>query len=274
MFVNYEQPTDTFLGVQSGERANLPAGVLNLTLEWKPLPGVTSEMVEWMFGNLHKPALSPFDGATYPMYTILHPTDHITFLAKPADRPVTRGSTFTFIENPNSQCVYQPTSFAAPWVCPRDRKGFTRDTPEAVWARAPQTNATLVVDVLNRHECTWYKERELPHFGRRVVTTSKMTWQDTPDGLVLRASRLAGVMRPNRTDAFETAAAEAELLRQANEVVRVAYLDGAFGGNITASAMFFAMHWGQEWSGMQAWLPQVFKSSQQQQLGKDAASSR
>ena len=42
--------------------------MLNLTLEWKPLEGLTAEMVEWMFGNLHKTALSPFDNKTYPMY--------------------------------------------------------------------------------------------------------------------------------------------------------------------------------------------------------------
>lgn len=67
VFTNADKPADTFLGLQSVERRNLPAGVLNLTLEWKPLPGLTAEMVEWMFGNLHKTALSPFDNKTYPM---------------------------------------------------------------------------------------------------------------------------------------------------------------------------------------------------------------
>lgn len=67
VFINADQPTDTFLGLQSVERGNLDAGVLNLTLEWKPLPNLTAEMVEWMFGNLHKTAVSPFDGKTYPM---------------------------------------------------------------------------------------------------------------------------------------------------------------------------------------------------------------
>jgi hypothetical protein len=67
VFTNADQPTKTFLGVQSVERGNLDSGVLNLTLEWKPLPGLTAEMVEWMFGNLHKKALSPFDNKTYPM---------------------------------------------------------------------------------------------------------------------------------------------------------------------------------------------------------------
>jgi hypothetical protein len=50
------------------ERGNLDAGVLNLTLEWKPLPHLTAEMVEWMFGNLHNTARSPFDNKIYPMY--------------------------------------------------------------------------------------------------------------------------------------------------------------------------------------------------------------
>jgi hypothetical protein len=311
VFANYNRPTDTFLGVQSVERGNLPSGVLNMTLEWKPLPQLTSKMVQWMFGNLHKPALSPFDNKTYPMcvclcaracggnscavragsarhstacatvralphhapllvshlpcatptptpnhrYWLLHPTDHITFLAQPADKPVGRGSTFTFIENPGSGCRYQRASFTEPWVCPANRTGFTRATPEPEWAAYPQTNATLVLETLGLNECTWYKERLLPHFGKRVVVTSKMTWEDTPRGLVLRASRLAGVMAPNKTAAFERA--NATLLRQANEVVRVAYLDGNFDDNITASAYAFALHWGQEWTGMTAWLPQV-----------------
>lgn len=67
VFTNADQPTDTFLGLQSVERGNLDAGVLNLTLEWKPLSNLTAEMVEWMFANLHKTAVSPFDGKTYPM---------------------------------------------------------------------------------------------------------------------------------------------------------------------------------------------------------------
>jgi hypothetical protein len=67
VFTNADKPTKTFLGVKSVERGNLESGVLNLTLEWKPLPGLTAEMVEWMFGNLHKEALSPFDNKTYPM---------------------------------------------------------------------------------------------------------------------------------------------------------------------------------------------------------------
>jgi len=178
-------------------------------------------------------------------------------LAKPD--PIGKGSTYTFIENPNSECIYQPDSFDAPYVCPPDRRGFTRSTPEEVWRKYPQTNATLVVDRLDRNACVWYRERELPHFGKRVIITSKMTWADTPEGLVLRASRLAGVMVPNKTDEFETATPE--LLRQANEIVRVAYLDGGFNDNITQSAYAFAMHWGQEWSGLKEWLPQVFKSS-------------
>jgi hypothetical protein len=183
----------------------------------------------------------------------LHPVDHITFLAKP--EPIHRGSTFTFIENPNSECIYQPDSFDAPYFCPPDRRGFTIDTPEDVWSQYPQTNATLIVDLLDRNSCIWYRERDVPHFGKRVVITSKMIWEDTPDGLVMRASRLAGVMVPNKTDEFETESPE--LLRQANEIVRVAYLDGNFNNNITQSAYFFALHWGQEWTGLNEWLPQV-----------------
>jgi hypothetical protein len=186
-------------------------------------------------------------------YTLLHPVDHITFLAKP--EPISRGSTFTFIENPNSECIYQPDSFDAPYFCPPDRRGFTVDTPEDVWSQYPQTNATLIVERLDRNSCIWYREREVPHFGKRVVITSKMMWEDTPDGLVMRASRLAGVMVPNKTDEFETESPE--LLRQANEIVRVAYLDGNFNNNITQSAYFFALHWGQEWTGLNEWLPQV-----------------
>jgi hypothetical protein len=197
------------------------------------------------------------ESTTACRYTILHPVDHITFLAKPD--PIRKGSTFTFIENPNSQCFYQPDSFSLPYVCPPDRRGFTIDTPEAEWRKYPQTNATLVVDQLDRNSCIWYKERDLPHFGKRVVITSKMTWEDTPQGLLLRASRLAGVMVPNKTDEFETATPE--LLRQANEIVRVAYLDGNFNNNITQSAYAFALHWGQEWTGLKDWLPQVYEDA-------------
>jgi hypothetical protein len=68
VFKNADDPTDTFLGLQSVERGNLASGVLNLTVEWKPLPHLTAEMVEWMFGNLHKKARSPFDNKIYPMY--------------------------------------------------------------------------------------------------------------------------------------------------------------------------------------------------------------
>lgn len=205
------------------------------------------------------PALMPVPRLLHPLcrYTILHPVDHIKFLAKPD--PIGRGSTYTFIENPNSECVYQPDSFDAPYVCAPDRRGFTLDSPEAVWRQYPQTNATLVVDQLDRNSCIWYKERDLPHFGKRVVITSKMTWEDTPEGLVMRASRLAGVMVPNKTDEFETESPE--LLRQANEIVRVAYLDGNFNNNITQSAYAFALHWGQEWTGLKDWLPQVYASS-------------
>lgn len=75
----------------------------------------------------------------------------------------------------------------------------------------------------------------------------------------MRASRLAGIMVPNKTDEFETKSPE--LLPQANEIVRVAYLDGNFNDNITQSVYAFALHWGQEWTGLKDWLPQVFASS-------------
>jgi hypothetical protein len=106
-------------------------------------------------------------------YTILHPVDHITFPAKP--EPIRRGSTFTFIGNPNSECVYQPHSFDAPYVCPSDRRGSTIDTPEEVWSTFPPDERDLVVDqkVPDRNSCILrYRERDLPaHFGKRVVIT-------------------------------------------------------------------------------------------------------
>lgn len=59
-----------------------------------------------------------------------------------------------------------------------------------------QYSSTLTVDEFGGGNIFWSSGRLLPEpFGQRNTTTTKLSWQETEDGLVLRAERLVGVMQ-------------------------------------------------------------------------------
>jgi quinoprotein glucose dehydrogenase len=53
----------------------LPDGRIHLTIEHRPLPGVTPEMLAWWYRVLPISQVR-FDGALRPMYHLFHPTEH------------------------------------------------------------------------------------------------------------------------------------------------------------------------------------------------------
>jgi hypothetical protein len=53
----------------------LPDGRIHLTIEHRPLPGVTPEMLAWWYRVLPISQVE-FDGTMRPMYHLFHPTEH------------------------------------------------------------------------------------------------------------------------------------------------------------------------------------------------------
>ena len=53
----------------------LPDGRIHLTIEHRPLPGVTPEMLAWWYRVLPISQVE-FDGALRPMYHLFHPFEH------------------------------------------------------------------------------------------------------------------------------------------------------------------------------------------------------
>lgn len=63
-------------------------------------------------------------------------------------------------------------------------------------AHCAQYNSTLIVDEFGAGEIYWSSGRLFPEpFGQRNTTTTKLSWRETEDGLVLRAERLLGMMQ-------------------------------------------------------------------------------
>lgn len=58
--------------MRSAERGET-RGVYTLDVRFKPLAGLTSDMMVWLFRNLHKDAIYPRTNETFPMYLLFHP---------------------------------------------------------------------------------------------------------------------------------------------------------------------------------------------------------
>ncbi|KAF8057645.1 FUM1 [Scenedesmus sp. PABB004] len=233
-------------------------GVLQLDVQYNPIPGVNSTMMDWMFKNLAGDAVYAGDGKTYPMYLIFHPRDHMFHLAaNPANRPdsVGVGTNFTWCEMIMTGCKYNPTRKTNSWSCPATARGFVRSTPPADYNTKFQTLEVMRVRSFKAGGIEFNRWESNPFFGDRIVATTRHTWSDTPDGLRLRSQFFLGLMKTAVPSRFETGS----LATTVNNVIRDRVLKGATNlpsGDAVAYGWMNALHFIEEYGSTKNWLPQ------------------
>lgn len=95
--------------------------------------------------------------------------------------------------------------------------------------------------------------------GTRVVSTTRHTWNDSPNGLQLRTQMFLGLMARGSRTVYDTSF----LAGPANKIIKNAYLDGATNipsGNITAAGYMAVLHFLQEYGTLHRWLPALYSN--------------
>eukprot|EP00775_Hariotina_reticulata_P002394 gene2394-2698_t len=107
-----------------------------------------------------------------------------------------------------------------------------------------------------------------PFFGgkdlTRTVATTRHSWMDSSQGLLLKTQQWLGFMKPDSTTDFD----ESVLAPIINKIIRDTYIDGAWNmpqNNITAAGYMAMLHYLQEYGTLPKWLPPLYKAAQQQQ---------
>ncbi|KAF8057646.1 hypothetical protein HT031_005995 [Scenedesmus sp. PABB004] len=249
--------------VKSSERGETRGGAFTVDVTFKPLKGVTADAMVWLLRNLHRDAVSPLDGRSYPMYLLFHGVDHLHHEATPAD-DVRVGTVFTWCEMPLTGCTYNRSSAAEPWTCPRERgRGFVAGDPASAWANRFHTRVNMTVTRFDRGSIEFVSRETNPFFGppgtdaaTRVVATTRHTWSDSPDGLRLRSQQWVGLMAPGSNTEFDTS----PIAPVTNLIIKNEYLDAAANlpKNITAAAYGGALHFLQEYGSLSTWLPDLY----------------
>ncbi|WIA20523.1 hypothetical protein OEZ85_004918 [Tetradesmus obliquus] len=117
-------------------------GVFEL-VRFKPLAGVTRNMMVWLLNNDHKNVnFTDSTGKTrvMPMHLLFHPVDHMFHTS--SSTPMTVGSKLVRCEIPLTGCRYDLKSNTEPWVCPTNRTGFLQSTPKSTWGKFMQTKGS------------------------------------------------------------------------------------------------------------------------------------
>eukprot|EP00879_Flechtneria_rotunda_P026070 GHRR01027750.1.p1 GENE.GHRR01027750.1~~GHRR01027750.1.p1 ORF type:complete len:297 (+),score=78.50 GHRR01027750.1:478-1368(+) len=212
--------------------------------------------------------LSAVDQKTYPMYLIFHGIDHLYHTAVPADGPVIVGTTLTWCEIPLTGCTYNQSSATAPWICPAQRTGFVRSDSSSNWSDKFHTRVNMTVTRFDLGGIEFIAEQTDPFFGgnnKRTVVTTRHTWQDSKQGLLLKTQQWLGLMQAGSTMAYDTSL----IAPIANAVIKQRYLDSATNisnANVTAAGYMAILHYLQEYGSLPFWLPQLWKAHGGKQL--------
>ncbi|WIA40027.1 hypothetical protein OEZ86_013451 [Tetradesmus obliquus] len=252
--------------LSSVKTRNATKGVLEVDVKFKPLAGITGDMLVWLFNNDHKnTTYKAVDNTTHtmPMHLLFHPVDHVFHTASTS--PVKVGTKLVWCEIPLSGCKHNASSRTQPWVCPSNRKGSLRSDPVTSWAGNMRSKTEMTVTVFNSSMMEFVAQQSHPLFGgdgKRVVGTTRHTWSDSPAGLQLRTQMFLGLMARGARDKFDLSLLAAPV----NAVIKQVYLDNSKNipaGNITAAGHMATLHFIQEYGSLPKWLPQVYKNRQQ-----------
>uniref|UniRef100_A0A383W4B0 Uncharacterized protein n=1 Tax=Tetradesmus obliquus TaxID=3088 RepID=A0A383W4B0_TETOB len=239
-------------------------GVFELDVRFKPLAGVTSNMMVWLLNNDHKNVnFTDSTGKTrvMPMHLLFHPVDHMFHTS--SSTPMTVGSKLVWCEIPLTGCRYDLKSHTEPWVCPTNRTGFLQSTPKSTWGKFMQTKMLMTVTVFNSSMLEFVAQKSNPFFGDgpRVVGNTRHTWSDSPAGLQLRTQMFLGLMAPGSNSVFDTS----WIAALANPIIAKSYIGSATNvpaNNMTSIGHMAALHFLQEYGTLPRWLPKVYNNRQ------------
>ncbi|WIA22323.1 hypothetical protein OEZ85_004638 [Tetradesmus obliquus] len=242
-------------------------GMLYMDLRYKPIVGVNSTMMTWMFENMANNATYATTNETFPMYLIFHPRDHVVHEVQKVNGTVSRGAHLTWCEMILSNCIYNKNSAMEPWVCPPNAKGFIRSDKESSWAKKYKTKEKMVVNWFRSTGIEFSRIEASPLLGPkpRVVATTRHTWRDSAAGTALvgmRTQLWIGLMDINTTTKFNTS----DFANSVNEFIKFQVMGGTSDlptQNVTALGWMNALHFVEEYGGTKTWLPAVWRARKQ-----------
>ncbi|KAI8474447.1 MAG: class 3-domain-containing protein [Monoraphidium minutum] len=183
-------------------------GRVQVEVEHKPLPGVTPDMMTWLYNNLEEESeLESMPGKMWPNFLLFHPRDHIKFL--PARDDLKKGpknwrkSYATFKEFQSSGCTEQREDREEPFKCPGGANinpGVLKGVPSDMWrlVSMDQVNSNSTVRAFNNkgikfgtHGC---KKKGLCAYSTKTSHSWASKKGDDPAlGLPLRTKQDVGI---------------------------------------------------------------------------------
>lgn len=109
-----------------------------------------------------------------------------------------------------------------------------------------------------------------PVMVTRTMAATRLTWQDSPDGLLFKARTLIGLMKDRSNEEFDAS----PLAPFYNSFIKDSYLGAATNvppGNLTAAGYMGVLHFLHEYGNTPLWLPEVYQYAMDNAAAQAAA---
>lgn len=216
---------------------------LIMELWFKPIRGLTPEMMEWFFnGGLYGDWTNPTTGKTFSRFLWWHPRDHVY------QKTVQEGTT------PN-KTVGQIWQIAEILVS-KAKTGFLSADDPCKWSKQFYTNGNLTVEVADNTQLlvAAYESGAIPGSGTTVTVRPLVLnhkYAAGPKGLVLNSTFTVGL---------SSATAPPELLPYVGFINGLT-LKGFGGSNPPGAGKAWQQHAIQEMTNLRFFLPQLYNAS-------------
>lgn len=144
-------------------------------------------------------------------------------------------------------CQYNHWSADKPWTCPKERMGYVRSDPATKWSRAFHTKVNMTLTRFDNNGIEFIAHEKNPFFGGdniRTIVTTRHTWNDSNQGLLLKTQQYIGLMEGGSNTKYDSSL----IAPVTNMIIKEQYMDKAMNipkGNITAAAYMAVLHYTQ-----------------------------
>jgi hypothetical protein len=145
------------------------------------------------------------------------------------------------------------------------RRGFVKSDPSLAWQYLFHTKVNMTITKFDQFGIEFVSRERNPFFGgndlSRTVATTRHTWSDSSQGLLLKTQQWLGFMKPDSMTDYD----ESVLAPIINTIIRDTYIDGAWNmpqNNATAAGYMAILHYLQEYGTLPMWLPALYTAAQ------------
>ncbi|KAF8057744.1 SYT2 [Scenedesmus sp. PABB004] len=241
------------------------AGVLQMDVEHKPIPGLTSTAaLVWLYQHLPLGEVYEFEqgGKKYSttLFLQMHPVDHVTAAAYPPEGELPGpGTRADWMETPVYDCTYNAAAATRPWACKRTRTGPVRSTPPERWGNdGPHTRVSSTLSQLDDKALATFVTRSeyvLGMYYTKNVSSLRHAWRSTPRGVVITTRLTLGIFKSGGTDELDTTFVG----QTGAPKIKAGLLDGLRPGlDLRAVGAAMAVHAVQEVRRLAEWLPAAY----------------